>query len=272
MENININKILNREIEEKKIKDILIHFEQNKHDLTIKKSIYIYGEPGTGKTTFVTNILKDLNYDIIKYDSGDIRTKSIIETITKNNMSDRNVMSMFQKSKRKVAVIMDEIDGMNSGDKGGITSLIKIIRPKKTKKQKLEEQTMVPIICIGNYHIDKKIQDLIKVSHTVELKIPSESQIFSLLNILMPNLDENLINNTINYIINQNIYLICNKYILNNIELIFNNFEYIYTILETHLLRSININENKKVKLSYLKNVIINIVDIEIDKIKKLFM
>ena len=31
---------------------------------------------------------------------------------------------------------MDDIDGMNNGDKGGINSLIKIIRPKKTKKQK----------------------------------------------------------------------------------------------------------------------------------------
>ena len=79
-------------------------------------------------------------------------------------------------------------------------------------------------------------------------------------------------NNTINYIINPDIYVICNKYILNNIELIFTNFEYIYTILETHLLQSINITERKKIKLSYLKNVITNIVDIEIDKIKKLFI
>ena len=55
---------------------------------------------------------------------------------------------------------MDEIDGMNNGDKGGINTLIKLIRPKKTKKQKLEEVTMNPIICIGNYHIDKKIKEL----------------------------------------------------------------------------------------------------------------
>jgi len=80
-------------------------------------------------------------------------------------------------------------------------------------------------------------------------------------------------NNTNNTnITNLDIYVICNKYILNNIELIFNNFENIYTILETHLLQSININENKKIKLSYLKNVIKNIVDIEIDKIKNLFI
>ena len=40
------------------------------------------------------------------------------------------------KRKKKIAILMDEIDGMNGGDKGGINSLIKLIRPKKTKKQK----------------------------------------------------------------------------------------------------------------------------------------
>ena len=39
-------------------------------------------------------------------------------------MSDVNVLSMFNKKKRRIAIIMDEIDGINCGDKGGITSLI----------------------------------------------------------------------------------------------------------------------------------------------------
>ena len=68
-----------------------------------------------------------------------------------------------------------------------------------------------------------------------------------------------------------NIYIICTKYILNNVDLIFNSFENIFNILEYHLLTSVNINDKKKVKLSYLKNVIKNIVDIEIDNVKKLF-
>ena len=32
---------------------------------------------------------------------------------------------------------MDEIDGMNSGDKGGINTLIKLISPKNKKKKKI---------------------------------------------------------------------------------------------------------------------------------------
>ena len=54
---------------------------------------------------------------------------------------------------------MDEIDGMNNGDRGGINAIIKIVRPKKTKKQKLEDTSINPIICIGNKHADKKINE-----------------------------------------------------------------------------------------------------------------
>jgi hypothetical protein len=199
--NININTLLNRDEESTKIKVILKDFEQNKHNLTTKKGLYIYGDPGSGKTTFITNILKELDYDIIKYDAGDIRNKSIMDTITKHNMSDKNVMSMFYKKVKHIAIIMDEIDGMNNGDKGGINSLIKIIRPKKTKKQRLEDVTLNPIICIGNYHIDKKIKELMKVCHVVELKSPTKVQICSIIENLMPTIeDENIKNNIINFI------------------------------------------------------------------------
>ena len=95
---------------------------------------------------------------------------------------------------------MDEIDGMNSGDKGGINSLIKLVRPKKTKKQKLEETTMIPIICIGNYHIDKKITDMMKVCNTIEIKTPNDYQISSIIKIIMPKLDTMLIDKLIKFI------------------------------------------------------------------------
>jgi len=50
-------------------------------------------------------------------------------------MSDRNVLSMFTSKVKPIAILMDEIDGMNNGDKGGINALIKLIRPKKTKNK-----------------------------------------------------------------------------------------------------------------------------------------
>ena len=111
---------------------------------------------------------------------------------------------------------MDEIDGMNNGDKGGINSLIKIIRPKKTKKQKLEEYSYNPIICIGSYHIDKKIKELMKVCNVFELKSPTYPQIDIILKSIMPTLNATERDKTINYVQNdmrkiENIYQIYKK-------------------------------------------------------------
>uniref|UniRef100_A0A6C0ASD5 AAA+ ATPase domain-containing protein n=1 Tax=viral metagenome TaxID=1070528 RepID=A0A6C0ASD5_9ZZZZ len=181
-----LNQICQREQTANEIKAILSSFEQRYSDPTFKKGFYIYGSPGSGKTQFVVNLLKEMNYDVIKYDAGDVRNKSLIDTITSNNISNQNVLNMMTKTKKKIAIVMDEIDGMNNGDKGGITALIKIIRQKKTKKQRQETMTANPIICIGNYYIDKKIKELMKVCNTFELKTPTPQQMESLILNIIP--------------------------------------------------------------------------------------
>ncbi len=52
-----------------------------------------------------------MNYDSIHYDAGDIRNKSIIDTITQHNMSDKSIISLFTKVQKPIAIAMDEIDG-----------------------------------------------------------------------------------------------------------------------------------------------------------------
>jgi len=200
MEQLNITHILNRKLQEKKLLDCLKYFEANKMNVLTPRGIYVYGSPGAGKTYFVKSVLEKLDYDIIMFDAGDVRNKSIIDNITKHNMSDTNIISMFHKKIRKIAIIMDEIDGMNGGDKGGINSLIKLIRPKKTKKQKKEDTTMIPIICIGNYHIDKKITEMMKVCTKIELKTPDNNQVNEIVKLLMPKLEGDLIINMVKFI------------------------------------------------------------------------
>ena len=251
MENLNLNQILQRTDIEKEIKLKLSIFQKQKSDLLIKRGFYIYGNPGVGKTEFIKNILKDLDYDVVLYDAGDVRNKSIIETITSNNTTDKSVLSMFNKKIKKIAIIMDEIDGMNNGDKGGISALIKLIRPKKTKKQKLEELTMNPIICIGNYHIDKKIKELMKVTNVYELKQPSNQQIERINKMLMPNLDSSILK-TLNKFINGDLRKINSCY-----DIYKNQEEFVKKEMLSNVLQSkVNNDYTRDITKTLLNNLV----------------
>lgn len=181
MNKVNINKIFERDIIKERITNVLSEFNEKCNNIDYKKGIYLYGSPGSGKTFFITELLTELGYDVIKYDAGDIRNKALIDTITSNNVSNRNVLDMMSKKQKRIAIVMDEIDGMNSGDKGGLNALIKLIRQKKTKKQKAESKTLNPIICIGNYYTDKKMRELMKVCNIFELSTPTKEQVKNVL-------------------------------------------------------------------------------------------
>lgn len=200
MDKLNINKILNREHLKKEIIEFLNNFNKNKDILTILRGIYISGNSGVGKTYFIKEILNELNYDIVYFDGGDVRNKNVIETITKCNTSEANVINMFYNIKKPIAIVMDDIDSMNSGDKGGINALIKLIRPKKTKKQKIECISNNPIICINNTYSDKKIKELMKVCKCIELREPTRQQICNMLTTMIPNLEMSLLPNLLYYI------------------------------------------------------------------------
>jgi hypothetical protein len=127
--------------------------------------------------------------------------------------------------------------------------LIKLIRPKKTKKQKLEEMTMNPIVCIGNYKVDKKIKELMKVCNIIELNTPNESQMNFIVSNILPNANENIKTKIINYVQ-------CDLRKLNNIYNIYLNNPSIFSsdIIENIFqLKSYN-DDTKKITYKLLKN------------------
>lgn len=58
----------------------------------------------------------------------------------------------------KVCIVMDEVDGMSAGDRGGIADLIKVIQGSR-----------VPIVCICNDKYSQKLRSL--KNHTLMVRV-----------------------------------------------------------------------------------------------------
>ena len=135
-------------------------FKNKKKDTKI--SLFISGPPGIGKTTIAHILLLKYNYEIIEYNASDVRSQKAVKENLNRVMNSSNISVMKNNEKKNIAIIMDEVDGMSSGDRGGVSELVSIINPNKGKKKnnKIELLYNNPIICISNNNIDKKLSEL----------------------------------------------------------------------------------------------------------------
>ena len=183
---MNYTHFLGRTETEETIKHILSQFPFV--DKCTKRNIYIRGQSGVGKTTFITRILQDMGYDIIYYETGETKNNNTIELITKNTISTNNVISSFKKEKKKHVVLIDDTDSLCISDKPSLAALIKLVRPKKTKKQQTEPFNSIPIVFVGNMQIDKNIKDLINVCNTFEIHPPTREQMSFIVRDIFPDI------------------------------------------------------------------------------------
>lgn len=152
--------------------------------------LFITGPAGSGKTGFIHNLMRKpevaSNFDFIYFNAADQRNKNVISEMTSQNMTSQNVHQMFFSKRKQLVFIMDDINHMNQTDKFGLNILIKMLRTKKTRKQKGEITTNIPVICIGNKGSDKKLKDLAKGCVNVNLLPPCKEEIGEIISNTFP--------------------------------------------------------------------------------------
>ena len=165
----------------------------------IKRAVLLTGPSGIGKTLIATKILTKFDYKNFEFNASDVRShKSIREKLDKL-IYQKDVSIITNNKKQDISIIMDEIDGMGVGDKGGLTELIKIINPlrgrrsiKKQEREEIENRWIPPIICISNNIYDKKINELKKDCFEVKLEKIDTSIVYKFLNKIAQNENINI--------------------------------------------------------------------------------
>eukprot|EP00477_Mikrocytos_mackini_P001084 GAHX01001165.1.p1 GENE.GAHX01001165.1~~GAHX01001165.1.p1 ORF type:complete len:507 (-),score=87.05 GAHX01001165.1:39-1559(-) len=155
------------------IRELTSYLEKFRSIKDIQKAVLLAGAPGIGKTTLAHLVSKSMGFDVIEFNASDVRSKSAIQTKVASLITNRSIMSSLvtktgtsSVSKSSPVLIMDEVDGMSAGDRGGVTELINII--KKTK---------IPIILICNDKNSVKLRSLLRYARDLKVRRPSIRQL-----------------------------------------------------------------------------------------------
>ncbi|KAL0757287.1 hypothetical protein Bca101_094955 [Brassica carinata] len=138
------------------------------NDAVAKKAVLLSGTPGIGKTTSAK-----LAVEVNASDSRGKANSNIAKGIGGSNansvkelVNNEAIASNIDKSKHpKTVLIMDEVDGMSAGDRGGVADLIASIKISK-----------IPIICICNDRYSQKLKSLVNYCLPLNYRKPTKQQ------------------------------------------------------------------------------------------------
>lgn len=125
-----------------------------------EKACMLYGPPGIGKTTCAHLIAKQNGYEVIEYNASDTRSKSLLQQKVAPTLGNRSLGKQKQHS-GKILVILDEVDGMSAGDRGGVGQMAALCR-----------STEVPLILICNDRHLPKMKPFDRVVLDIDFRKP----------------------------------------------------------------------------------------------------
>ena len=137
------------------------------------RAVMIHGPPGIGKTTAAHLVAKLEGYDIVESNASDTRSKKLVEVGLRGVLDTTSLLGYLagdgkevEADKKKLVLIMDEVDGMSAGDRGGVGALAAVCK-----------KTQIPMILICNDRRLPKMKPFDSVAYDLAFQKPRTDQV-----------------------------------------------------------------------------------------------
>ena len=165
---------------------ILIWLKTFNYDIKIsaQSCIIVAGPTSIGKSYSINSICNYLNYEITLIDNNNCYNSQYLKDIIYKSTSSSFIQILTNNFKKKV-IIIDNFDSLFISDKTINLTLLRILLDNKLKN--------IPIICVSNNDIIKKIGDIKKVCNIYTLSTPNDEEITEILqgkNVDIHNIDK----------------------------------------------------------------------------------
>jgi hypothetical protein len=153
---------------------ILIWLQKFNYDIKIsaESCIIVAGPTSIGKSYSINSICNYLDYEITLIDNNNCHNSQYLKDIMCKSTSSSFIQILTNNFKKKV-IIIDNFDSLFISDKTINLTLLRILLENKLKN--------IPIICVSNNDIIKKIGDIKKVCNIYTLTTPNNDEITEIL-------------------------------------------------------------------------------------------